>query len=83
MLVTICSHFRCQVTLREDILELSNRLCLDNGIKFSINSDDPAYFGSYILDDHCAMQDAFSLAEDDWARKPVPPGRKSEMLNML
>ena len=35
---------------------------LDAGVRFSINSDDPAYFGGYILNNYCAVQDAFQLS---------------------
>jgi len=39
---------------------------LDAGVRFSINSDDPAYFGGYILDNYCAVQEAFQLGLDEW-----------------
>lgn len=29
---------------------------------------DPAYFGGYILDNYCAVQEAFDLAIQDWER---------------
>jgi adenosine deaminase len=39
---------------------------LDEGVRFSINSDDPAYFGGYILDNYYAVQDAFGLSLKEW-----------------
>jgi adenosine deaminase len=42
------------------------RKFLDEGVRFSINSDDPAYFGGYILDNYCAVQEAFELSLGDW-----------------
>lgn len=39
---------------------------LDAGVWFSINSDDPAYFGGYILDNYFAVQDAFQLSVAEW-----------------
>ncbi len=48
----------CRLSLRQmklqvvkDVSELPIRKFLDAGVPFSINSDDPAYFGGYILDD--------------------------------
>ncbi|TFA98344.1 Adenine deaminase [Trichoderma ghanense] len=48
--------------------ELPIRRFLDANVKFSINSDDPAYFGGYILENYCAVQEAFGLSVDDWAK---------------
>jgi adenosine deaminase len=39
---------------------------LDAGVKFSINSDDPAYFGGYILDNYCAVQKSFNWTVEQW-----------------
>ena len=44
------------------------RTFLDKGVRFSINSDDPAYFGGYILENYCAVHDAFDLSIDEWER---------------
>ena len=43
------------------------RKCLDAGVRFSVNSDDPAYFGGYVLENFCAIQDAFGLTVDEWS----------------
>lgn len=42
------------------------RTFLDNGVRFSINSDDPAYFGGYILENYLAVQEAFGLSIQEW-----------------
>jgi adenosine deaminase len=40
---------------------------LKAGVQFSLNSDDPAYFGgNYILDNYVAIQEAFELSVKDW-----------------
>ena len=37
------------------------------GVQFSLNSDDPAYFGgNYILDNYVAVQEAFELSVREW-----------------
>lgn len=59
------------VTLRAvtSIADLPIREYLDNGVKFSINSDDPAYFGgNYIQENYCAVQQAFGLSVREWGR---------------
>jgi adenosine deaminase len=48
------------------VADLPVRKFLDEGVRFSINSDDPAYFGGYILDNYCAVQEAFGLTLGEW-----------------
>lgn len=48
------------------VSELPIRKFLDAGVRFSINSDDPAYFGGYILDNYCAVQESFHLTLEEW-----------------
>lgn len=31
-----------------------------------LNSDDPAYCGGYILDNYCAVREAFQLSLEEW-----------------
>lgn len=50
------------------VSEVPIRTFLDKGVRFSVNSDDPAYFGGYILDNYCAVQEAFNLSVDEWTR---------------
>jgi adenosine deaminase len=68
------------------------RKFLDAGVRFSINSDDPAYFGSnYILDNFCAVQEHFDLSVNEWntiCRNAIEgswcsEARKEELLMML
>lgn len=39
---------------------------LEAGLKVTLNSDDPAYFGGYMNDNFIAVQDAFSLSRKQW-----------------
>ncbi|KAK8107405.1 adenosine deaminase [Apiospora kogelbergensis] len=50
----------------ESVRDFPLRKLLDRGVRFSINSDDPAYFGGYILENYCALQDAFGLSVREW-----------------
>lgn len=38
---------------------------LKDGVKVTVNSDDPAYFQSYISDDYYALAQKYNLTEDD------------------
>jgi len=40
---------------------------LDLGVKVTINSDDPAYFGGYILDNYLAAASGLDLSREDLA----------------
>ena len=31
----------------------------------TVNSDDPAYFGGYVLDNYLAVRDALDISQDD------------------
>ncbi|KAK5051494.1 hypothetical protein LTR84_003146 [Exophiala bonariae] len=66
IMVTMCPISNVELRCVKSVSELPIRTYLENGVKFSINSDDPAYFGGYILDNYCAVQDAFSLSNEEW-----------------
>ena len=68
VMVTVCPLSNVRLKCVENVSELPIRQFLDKGIRFSLNGDDPAYFGGYILDNYCAVQDAFDLKLDDWKR---------------
>ncbi|WYZ37045.1 hypothetical protein EsH8_II_000551 [Colletotrichum jinshuiense] len=50
----------------KEMKEMPIRTFLDRGVRFSINSDDPAYFGGYILENYCAVEEAFGLSIAEW-----------------
>lgn len=66
-LLTVCPWSNVLLRCVTSVAELPIREFLDAGVQFSINSDDPAYFGNhYILDNYCAVQDAFQLSVEEW-----------------
>ncbi|KAK2616456.1 adenine deaminase [Conoideocrella luteorostrata] len=48
------------------IRDLPVRDFLTAGVRFSINTDDPAYCGAGLLDNYCAIQEAFDLSIEEW-----------------
>ena len=68
ILVTMCPLSNLKLQCVKSVRELPIRKFLDAGVQFSINSDDPAYFTSYVQDNYCAVQDSFDLDIDEWVR---------------
>ncbi|KAL8662209.1 MAG: hypothetical protein Q9202_004891 [Teloschistes flavicans] len=67
ILVTLCPLSNVWLHCVNSVAELPIRTFLKEGVPFSLNSDDPAYFGGhYVLDNWCAVQEAFSLTVDEW-----------------
>jgi adenine deaminase len=65
--LTVCplSNVRLQVF---DRLESHNlKRLLDRGLCVTVNSDDPAYFGGYLLENYLAVQQALGLSKADIA----------------
>ncbi|KAI0095623.1 adenosine deaminase [Daldinia grandis] len=65
-LLTLCPLSNVRLNCIDSIDSFPLRRLISAGIRFSINSDDPAYFGGYILENYCALQDAFDLSIRDW-----------------
>ena len=68
ILITMCPLSNVRLRCVKEVKELPIRKFLDMGVNFSINSDDPAYFGGYIQDNYCAVQEAFNLTVKEWER---------------
>ena len=91
ILVTMCPLSNVRLRCVKSVGELPIREFLDNGVLFSINSDDPAYFGGYILENFCAVQEACGLTAREWERitKAAVEGswcsdsRKQHLLELL
>jgi adenosine deaminase len=66
VLLTVCPLSNVCLQVVQKVAELPIREFLKAGVKFSINSDDPAYFGGYVLDNYCAVQEAFDLDIEEW-----------------
>ena len=64
---------------------------LDAGLLVTVNSDDPAYFGGYLLDNYVAAQKALGLSHADLAQLArnsitaslLPADRKAELIAEL
>ncbi|KFY17091.1 hypothetical protein V491_05112 [Pseudogymnoascus sp. VKM F-3775] len=65
-LLTICPLSNVYLRTTKSIGSLPLREFLDAGVQFSLNSDDPAYFGGGVLNNYCAVQEAFDFGIDEW-----------------
>ncbi|KPI36786.1 Adenine deaminase [Cyphellophora attinorum] len=91
LLLTVCPLSNVCLQVVQKVGQLPIRDFLKAGVKFSINSDDPAYFGGYVLDNYCAVQEAFDLAIDEWRQivtnsiecSWIKKERKSELMSNL
>ncbi|MCF6323773.1 MAG: adenosine deaminase [Gammaproteobacteria bacterium] len=65
MTLTVCplSNNKLQVVTKMSAHPL--KTMLDHGLKATVHSDDPAYFGGYINENFAAVQQALGLSRDD------------------
>jgi adenosine deaminase len=66
IMLTVCPLSNVVLRCTPSVQKVPVRKFLDEGVKFSINSDDPAYFGGYILENYCQVQEAHGLSVQDW-----------------
>ncbi|UZP34120.1 hypothetical protein NXS19_001936 [Fusarium pseudograminearum] len=66
-LLTFCPWSNVALCNLPELADAPVREFLDAGVLFSVNSDDPAYFGAYVQEVYCRVQDTFNLSIKDWA----------------
>lgn len=59
ILLTVCPLSNVKLQVVKSVSELPLQKFLDNNVRFSINSDDPSYFGGYILDNYLQVAKEF------------------------
>ena len=68
IMLTVCPLSNVKLRAVEGGMEgVPIRKLLERGVKFSLNSDDPAYFGGYLQENYCAVQETFGLSVGEWA----------------
>lgn len=67
-MLSMCPLSNVKLQVVKDVSELPIKVFFDNNIPFSINSDDPAYFGGYILDNYVAVHTRFGFSKDQWCQ---------------
>jgi adenosine deaminase len=65
MPLTVCPQSNLRLAVVSDMAEHPIRRMLASGLRATVNSDDPAYFGGYINDNFNALVDALGLQGDE------------------
>ena len=65
--LTVCPLSNVRLKVFEDIARHPFKEMRDAGLLVTVNSDDPAYFGSYVNDNYRALRDAFGFTEAELA----------------
>lgn len=66
IMLSLCPLSNVKLQVVQDVGHLPIDLFLKKGVPFSINSDDPAYFGGYILDNYVAVHTRFGFSMEQW-----------------
>jgi adenosine deaminase len=66
--LTVCPLSNVRLHVVDGIADVPIRRMLDEGLRVTINSDDPAYFGGYLDDNLAAVTRAFSLTDAELDR---------------
>lgn len=65
MPLTVCPLSNLRLAVVKDMRDHPIRKMLQHGLKASVNSDDPAYFGGYINENFMALADATGLNREE------------------
>jgi len=63
--LTMCPLSNVKLRVFDRLEDHNIKRLLDRGVRVTINSDDPAYFGGYVLDNFVATVEALDLGPDD------------------
>jgi len=89
--LTVCPLSNLRLRVVEDLRRHPLREMLARGLKATVNSDDPAYFGGYMSENFLAVQEALDLTRDEIAALArnafeasfADDARKAEMIAAL
>jgi adenosine deaminase len=65
--LTVCPLSNVKLRVFDSIEKHNLKRLLDEGLCVTVNSDDPAYFGGYVLDNYLACADALKLSRVELA----------------
>ena len=63
MTLTVCPLSNVKLHVFDSLATSNVPALLDHGLRVTINSDDPAYFGGYIADNFLAVAEEFRLTD--------------------
>jgi len=65
MPLTVCPLSNTRLCVVDDMKNHPLKTMLDEGLKVTVNSDDPAYFGGYMNENYHSVKEALSLSVSD------------------
>lgn len=91
MALTVCPLSNQKLCVVEDLKDHPLRFLMQKGLKVTINSDDPSYFGGYMNENYWAITEALNLSKEEiytltknsFEASFVPETRKVEMIAHL
>ena len=89
--LTVCPLSNVKLRVFKRLEDHNLRRLLEAGLCVTVNSDDPAYFGGYVLENYMASAKALNLAKSDLARlcansisaSLLPEERKAALLRQI
>ncbi len=91
MALTVCPLSNLKLKVVNDLQKHPLKTMLDKGLKATVNSDDPAYFGGYMNDNFWAVaqaldlnkHDLYQLSHNAFEASFVSPEKQQEMIQKL
>ena len=65
MTLTVCPLSNLKLCVVDDVAAHPLKAMLDAGLRATVNSDDPSYFGGYVNANYLAVADALDLSKAD------------------
>ncbi|MEL7029959.1 MAG: adenosine deaminase, partial [Pseudomonadota bacterium] len=65
MTLTVCPLSNLKLCVVDDLASHPLKRMLDLGLRATVNSDDPSYFGGYLVDNYVAVAEALSLTGEE------------------
>lgn len=66
--LTVCPLSNTKLRVFEDMSQHNILHLLEQGVKVTVNSDDPAYFGGYVTENFMALHESLGMTEDQARR---------------
>ncbi|MDH1239035.1 MULTISPECIES: adenosine deaminase [Pseudomonadaceae] len=66
--LTVCPLSNVKLRVFDDMKDHNILALLEKGVKVTVNSDDPAYFGGYVLENFMALRDSLGMTEEQARR---------------
>jgi len=63
--LTLCPLSNIKLCVYDNLSQHPLKQLLDKGLCVTVNSDDPAYFAGYVVDNYSAVQEAFDLTREE------------------